>query len=270
MFDFTGKTAVVTGSGGALGGHIAAALFQAGARVALWDIVPEAAQRQAEAIDPDNSGRALPLACDAISRDSVAQALDGTLEHFGTVDLLVNAAGGSHPSTTTTEELAFFDIVPEDIRFVMDLNYLASVIPCQAVGRVFAQKSSGAVVNITSIGGVMPLSRALAYSNGKGAADNFTRWLAVHMAQEYDPAIRVNAIAPGFMLTQQNRFLLVDEKSGDLTARGQSILASVPMARFGEPPEVVGAALWLLSDQATFVTGAIVPIDGGYTAFGGV
>ncbi|NKB67589.1 MAG: SDR family oxidoreductase [Candidatus Latescibacteria bacterium] len=270
MFDFTGKTAVITGLGGALGGHIATALFKAGAQVALWDIAPEAAQRQAQSMDPEGSGRTLPLACDAISKDSVGQALEQTLERFESVDLLVNAAGGSHPSTTTNEELTFFDIKSDDIRFVMDLNYLATVIPCQAVGRVFAQQNSGAVVNITSIGGSAPLSRALAYSNGKGAADNFTRWLAVHMAQEYDPAIRVNAIAPGFMLTQQNRFLLVDEDSGDLTARGQSILGSVPMARFGEPPEVVGAVLWLLSDQATFVTGAIVPIDGGYTAFAGV
>ena len=152
----------------------------------------------------------------------------------------------------------------------MDLNYLSAVIPSQAVGRVFAEKGEGAVVNITSIGGGLPLSRALAYSNGKAAADSFTRWLAVHMASAYAPKIRVNAIAPGFMITTQNRFLLTDEKSGELTERGENVIGQVPMARFGAPPEVVGCALWLFSEQASFVTRAIVPIDGGFSAFCGV
>ena len=152
----------------------------------------------------------------------------------------------------------------------MDLNYLSAVLPSQAVGRVFAAKGDGAVVNITSIGGGLPLSRALAYSNGKAAADSFTRWLAVHMATTYAPKIRVNAVAPGFMITAQNRFLLLDETSGELTDRGQTILKNVPMARFGDPHEVVGASLWLFSDAAAFVTGAIVPIDGGFSAFCGV
>ena len=198
------------------------------------------------------------------------RALAETIDQFGTVDLLLNGAGGSHKTTTTSAELEFFDIVPDDVRRVMDLNYLSAVIPSQAVGRIFADKRAGSIVNITSVGGGLPLSRALAYSNGKAAADSFTRWLAVHMATTYSAQIRVNAIAPGFMITDQNRFLLLDAESGEMTDRGQTILTNVPMGRFGNPDEVVGCVLWLFSDQATFVTGAIIPIDGGFTAYDGV
>ena len=270
MSDFDGKIAVATGAGGAIGGEIARALASAGAGVAIWDIDGEAAQRKADEIDNVFAGKALAVECDAMSRQSVALALATTLEHFGGVDLLVNGAGGSHRDTTTSPDLAFFDIEPEAMKMVMDLNYMSMVIPSQAVGRVFADKGTGAVLNITSIGGGLPLSRAVAYSNGKAAADSFTRWLAVHMASQYSANIRVNAIAPGFMITEQNRFLLVDGETEELTERGQVILENVPMARFGNPQEIIGAALWLLSDQATFVTGAVVPVDGGFSAFCGV
>lgn len=269
-FDFSGKKAVATGAGGAIGGEIARGLAKAGAQVAIWDISLEAARAKADEINRDYPDKALPVECNAIDKPSVGKALKHTLESFGTIDLLLNGAGGSHPSTTTTPELEFFDIAPEAVQRIMDLNYLSTVIPSQAVGRVFAEKGDGAVVNITSIGGGLPLSRALAYSNGKAAADSFTRWLAVHMASTYAPKIRVNAIAPGFMITTQNRFLLTDEKTGELTERGETVVGQVPMARFGDPPEVVGCALWLFSQQASFVTGAIVPIDGGFSAFCGV
>lgn len=270
MFDFSEKYAVVTGAGGAICGEIARELAAAGAQVAIWDLALEAAQSKADEINGATAEKALALACDATDKESVEAALAATVEAFGTVDLLVNGAGGSRKDTTTAPELPFFDIDPEAVKMVMDLNYLSAVVPSQAVGRLFAAKGSGAVLNITSIGGGLPLSRALAYSNGKAAADNFTRWLAVHMASEYAAAIRVNAIAPGFMVTEQNRFLLVDEVTEELTARGQTILQNVPMARFGDPREIVGAALWLLSDKATFVTGAVVPVDGGFSAFCGV
>ena len=270
MYDMSGKTAVITGGGGAIGGQIALALAQSGANVAIWDIAPEAAQRRADEISPPGNGRALAAACDVVSKTSVVAALETTVQEFGTVDFLVNGAGGGDKHTTTSDELTFFEIDPDDTRRVIDLNYLSAVIPSQAVGRLFAEKNAGAIVNITSVGGELPLSRALAYSNGKAAADSFTRWLAVHMAQTYSSQIRVNAIAPGFMITDQNRFLLVDEGTGELTNRGNTILSNVPMARFGDPQEVAGGVLWLLSDQATFVTGAVVPIDGGFTAFDGV
>ena len=180
------------------------------------------------------------------------------------------AIGGSHKSTTTSSELEFFDIRADDVRSVVDLNYLSALIPSQAIGRIFARKGLGVIVNITSVGGSLPLSQALAYCNGKAAADSFTRWLAVHMATAYSPQVRVNAIAPGFMITDQNRFMLVEETTGALTDRGQTVLGNVPMNRFGNPDEVVGCVLWLCSDDASFVTGAVISIDGGFTAFGGV
>lgn len=270
MYDMCEKTAVVTGAGGAIGGQIALTLAQAGANVAIWDIAPDAAQRRADEINQSTKGHALPVACDVVSKDNVAAALATTVNQFGTVDYLINGAGGGDKYTTTSETLTFFDIDPDNTRRVIDLNYLSAVIPSQAVGRLFAENNAGAIVNITSVGGGLPLSRALAYSNGKAAADSFTRWLAVHMAQTYSPQIRVNAIAPGFMITDQNRFLLVDEKTGELTHRGNTILNNVPMSRFGDPQEVTGGVMWLLSEQATFVTGAVIPIDGGFTAYDGV
>ncbi len=266
---FDGKIAVLTGAGGAIGGEIAKALAAEGVRVAIWDISEEAATAKADEIR-SLGGSAFAMQCDAVSKPSVDDALSQTVDACGTIDFLVNAAGGSHPSTTTTPDLEFFDIEPESMRKVMDLNYLSTVIPSQAVGRVFASREAGAIVNITSIAGSLPATRALTYSNGKAAADSFVRWLAVHMAQTYSPKIRVNGIAPGFMVTNQNRFLLLDEKTQKPTERGRTVLAHVPMARFGDPTEIPGTALWLLSDQATFVTGAVVPVDGGFTAFCGV
>ena len=150
------------------------------------------------------------------------------------------------------------------------LNYQSAVLPSQAVGRIFAEKKKGVILNIASIAGIRPLTRAVAYSNGKAAVISFTQWLAIHMAKEYSPQIRVNALAPGFVLTEQNRFLLLNEKTGKPTDRGTQIMQSVPMGRYGEAAEMVGAALWLVSDSSSFVTGIIVPVDGGMTAYAGV
>ncbi len=266
---FEGKTVVVTAAGGAICGEIASGLAGEGARVAIWDINADAGKARADQIAAQD-GEAAAFACDATDEESVGKALEGTIAAFSTVDLLVNGAGGGDKNTTTTPDLEFFDIAPAAIRKAMDLNHITAIVPCQAVGRVFAQKKAGAIVNITSIAGGLPLSRALGYSNGKAAADSFTRWLAVHMATTYAPQIRVNAIAPGFMITEQNRFLLEDAQTGNLTARGETVLQNVPMSRFGKPEEIVGAALWLLSDNASFVTGSIVAVDGGFSAFCGV
>lgn len=264
-----GKTAVVTGAGGAICGAIARGLAGAGAQVAIWDLSAETGTRQAEGIE-QAGGRAVALACDATKRAEVERAAEETLAAFGAVHILVNGAGGSRKEATTSADLPFFDITTKGLMDTVGLNYIGTVIPCQVIGRLFAEQGRGAVLNIASVGGVKPLTRAVGYSNAKTAVVSFTEWLAVHMAKEYNPRIRVNALAPGFVLTDQNRFLLVDEKTGEPTDRGQRIRQEVPMGRYGEPEEMVGAALWLVSDAATYVTGAVVPVDGGLLASLGV
>jgi NAD(P)-dependent dehydrogenase (short-subunit alcohol dehydrogenase family) len=268
-YQFSGKVAVVTGGGGAIGGEIAAALARRGIAVAIWDINSAAAERTADEII-SNGGAAIGLACDITAEISLSAAFDATLKEFSTVNYLINSAGGSNKSTTTSTELPFSDLRVDDMAHVFLQNYMGTVVASQLVAQQFIKHKSGVILNISSIAGILPLTRALSYSDAKAAVNSFTRWLAVHMAQNYSANIRVNAIAPGFILTNQNRFLLVDENSGELTERGRQIFRSVPMARFGKVAEVAAAALWLLSDQASFVTGAVIPVDGGYTAFSGV
>ncbi len=259
----------MTGGGGAICGAVAAALAAEGAGVALWDIDGETASRRQDRI-MSAGGWACSVACDVTGASSVKAALEQTLEEFGRVDLLVCGAGGNLREATTSNEMPFFDVPEQAVRSATGLNYLSAVLPAQAVGRVFAQKGEGAIVNIASISGLLPLSRVFAYSASKAAVVNLTRWLAVHMARTYSPRIRVNAVAPGFVLTDQNRYLLVDGASGELTERGRSVVARVPAGRFGEPQDIAGAVLWLLSDEARFVTGAVVPVDGGFTADSGI
>jgi NAD(P)-dependent dehydrogenase (short-subunit alcohol dehydrogenase family) len=260
---------VVTGAGGAICGAIAEALADRGASVAIWDISGESAEHRAERIR-SAGGHSIPVRCDVLDPAAVSRALAETESALGPVDILINGAGGSRKQATTAPGLSFFDIVPEDLMSTLSLNYLSAVLPSQAVGRGFAQRRRGAILNIASIAGLRPLTRSVAYSNGKAALVSFTQWLAVHMAREYSPAIRVNALAPGFVLTEQNRFLLVDEATGEPTERGRQVMTAVPMGRYGTPQEMVGAALWLVSEAASFVTGAVIPVDGGLTASAGV
>jgi NAD(P)-dependent dehydrogenase (short-subunit alcohol dehydrogenase family) len=264
-----GKKAVVTGGGGAICGEVSRALAREGASVAIWDLSMEAAGRVLAGL-PKDGARALAVGCDVLERASVQAALRKTLDELGTVDILINGAGGSRREATTSAELAFFDIPADALCNTLHLNYMSAVIPSQEVGRVFAQKRQGVILNIASIAGLRPLTRSVAYSNGKAAVISFTQWLAVHMAREYSPAIRVNAVAPGFVLTDQNRFLLEEAESGRPTERGRQILTSVPMGRLGAPEEISGAVLYLVSDQARFVTGAVLAVDGGFSASAGV
>jgi NAD(P)-dependent dehydrogenase (short-subunit alcohol dehydrogenase family) len=214
--------------------------------------------------------RVLIVAADVLDRDALRRAHDDILAAWGPVDGLVNGAGGNRPEATTNPDRRFFDLSADALRWVFDLNLVGTVLPSQVFGRGMADRGAGVILNISSMAAQLPLTRVAGYSAAKAGVDNFTRWLAVHMAQEYSPRIRVNAVAPGFFQTEQNRFLLTDAGTGALTPRGQAIIAHTPMARFGEPADLLGAVLWLLSPAAAFVTGVVVPVDGGFSAFSGV
>ncbi len=278
--DLTGKTALITGGGGVLCGSMAQALAACGARVAVADLRLEAASVVAEAIRAAG-GTAMSVACNVLEKASLDQANVAVEQAFGPIDILVNGAGGNHPKGTTSKEylwpedlkspaagqVTFYDLDPKGIEFVFNLNFLGTLLPTQAFTRGMAQAGRGTVINISSMNAYRPLTKIPAYSGAKAAVSNFTQWLAVHLSKV---GIRVNAIAPGFFLTDQNRALLT-KPDGSLTPRGQTIQQHTPMGRFGRPEELLGALLWLASDQAAgFVTGVVLPVDGGFAAFSGV
>jgi NAD(P)-dependent dehydrogenase (short-subunit alcohol dehydrogenase family) len=269
LYDFTGRTVVITGGTGILGGEIALALVNCGASVALMDLNLRPVQALLERMG-DRAGQAMAVETNVLDVASLRQAVDTILKRFGKIDCLVNAAGGNKPQATTSPDLSFFDLPIDALRWVFDLNILGTILPCQVIGKAMAERKEGTILNISSMNAFRPLTRIPAYSAAKAGVSNFTQWLAVHMAQQYSPQIRVNAIAPGFFVTAQNRFLLYDEQTRELMPRGQSIISHTPMARFGEPEDLLGAVLWLLSPASAFVTGVIVPIDGGFSAYSGV
>jgi NAD(P)-dependent dehydrogenase (short-subunit alcohol dehydrogenase family) len=215
-------------------------------------------------------GCAIVVYADVLKPETLREAEEAIRAEFGPVDTLINAAGGNSPRATTTSELSFFDLPEDGLRFVFDLNIVGTILPCQVFGRGMAERGEGIILNVSSMCAFAPLTRVPAYSAAKAGISNFTQWLAVHFAQEYSPSIRVNAIAPGFFLTSQNRYLLTDEETGELTGRGQTIIDHTPMDRFGDPEDLLGAVLWLLSPASGFVTGTVVAIDGGFSAFSGV
>jgi NAD(P)-dependent dehydrogenase (short-subunit alcohol dehydrogenase family) len=268
MYDFTGRTVLMTGGTGVLGRVMVKALVGCGANVAVLARNREKAESVLSEIS--GNGRVVIVEGDALNRDDLERATETLVKEFGRVDCLVNGAGGNHPQATTRPDLSFFDIPEEAFRFVFDLNLLGTIIPSQVVGRRMAEAGEGVILNVSSMSAIRPLTRVVSYSAAKAGVNSFTQWLAVHLAQEYSPRIRVNAIAPGFFLTEQNRFLLTEQETGKLTARGQSIINHTPMNRFGEPEDLLGTVLWLLSPASAFVTGIVVPVDGGFSAFGGV
>ena len=268
-FAIKGQVAAVTGGGGVLGGSMARELAAHGAKVAVLDLFEEAAERVAKDIR-DAGGEALAVSADVLKVDSMQAAAERVASKLGPVDILVNGAGGNKKEATTSDELSFFDIPADALRFVIDLNLLGTVLPSQVFGRAMGKKGGGTIVNISSMNSFRPLTRIMGYSAAKAAINNFTQWLAVHLAQNVCRDIRVNAIAPGFFETAQNKFLLRDEKSGELTARGRQIIDHTPMGRFGDPEDLLGTLLWLVSPASRFVTGIIVPVDGGFSAFSGV
>ena len=268
-YDLAGRTVAITGGAGILGGEMACALVGCGANVAILDLDPSLADRLKERLD-NGPGRWLAVDGNVLQPDSLARAEESIRAEFGPVDTLINAAGGNNPRATTGADLSFFDLPEEALRFVFDLNIVGTILPSQVFGQGMAERGEGVILNVSSMNAFRPLTRIPAYSAAKAGVSNFTQWLAVHMAQEYSPRIRVNAIAPGFFLTAQNRFLLTEEETGELTPRGQTIIDHTPMARFGDPEDLLGTVLWLLSPASAFVTGVVVPVDGGFSAFSGV
>jgi len=269
LFDVRGRTAVITGGSGHFGRAMASALAQAGVHVAILGRHVETAQTVAETIQAEG-GSALGIACDVLSRASLEQSREQITSAFGPVDMLINAAGGNSPAATTSAEQSFFDLDAEAANHVFGLNFTGTFQSCQVFGRGMADRGQGCIVNVTSMSGLRPLTRVPAYSAAKAAIANFTQWLAVHMAQEYSPGIRVNALAPGFFLTEQNRYLMVDAQSGAITPRGQTIIDHTPMGRLGAPEDLLGTLLWLVSPASAFVTGVVIPVDGGFSSFSGV
>ena len=269
FYDFTGQVVVVTGGAGILCAEICRALAGSGAKVAVLDLNLEAAENLASDIR-SKGAEAIGVSCNVLEKASIEAAAQIVSAQYSQVDILINGAGGNKPQATTNPTQSFFDLPADALRWVFELNLLGTILPSQVFGKLMAEQKRGIILNISSMNAIRPLTRIPAYSAAKAGVSNFTQWLAVHMAQEYSPEIRVNGIAPGFFMTDQNRFLLTEKESGELTPRGKSIISHTPMGRFGSPVDLLGTVLWLLSPASAFVTGIVVPVDGGFSAFSGV
>jgi NAD(P)-dependent dehydrogenase (short-subunit alcohol dehydrogenase family) len=276
--NLTGKRCVITGGGGVLGTTIARGLAEAGVITVILDINEEAAKKVANEISADLDISSYGFKANVLDKASLEEVQQKILDEVGNIDLLINGAGGNSPQATTSlEELTedtldkledgFFGLEIEGFQKVFDLNFMGTLLPTLVFTKDMVKRQQGAVLNVSSMNAYKPLTKIPAYSAAKASINNFTEWLAVHFAKV---GVRVNAIAPGFFLTNQNRFLLLDEKTGGLTLRGQKIINNTPMGTFGEPEDLNGTVLYLLSDMSRFITGICIPVDGGYSAFGGV
>lgn len=268
LFSLDGKVAVVTGGTGVLGGAIARGLAGAGAKIGVLGRRHERAAQVAHEIR-ESGGAAIPVPADVLVKSQLIAAREALLAEWGRIDILVNVAGGNLPTATVFGELTFFDLTQEAFERVVQLNLVGTLLPSQVFGEVMAERRHGAILNISSMTAQRPLTRVIGYGAAKAAVDNVTRWLAVEVAQKYGEGLRVNAIAPGFFVGEQNRDFLYNV-DGSLSPRGKQIVDHTPMGRFGEPDELVGTAIWLCSDASRFVTGIVVPVDGGFSAFSGV
>ncbi|MBC7255431.1 MAG: SDR family oxidoreductase [Chloroflexi bacterium] len=269
LFRVEGQVVVITGGGGVLCGAIARGLARAGAKVVLLNRTRASAERVAETIRA-LGGEVMVVEANVLDRPALERTAEEILARYGRVDALINGAGGNRPEGTTGPDNPFTDMPERAIRDVFDLNFMGTFLPCQVYARIMAQQGKGTIINIASVNAFKPLTKIPAYSAAKGAVANFTQWLAAHLSFEYSPNIRVNAIAPGFYLTRQNRYLLIDETTGEFTERAKNVLAHTPMGRFGDPDELIGTVIWLLSPAASFVHGATIVVDGGFVAYGGV
>lgn len=275
--DLKNKVCAITGGGGIIGNAICEALASAGVKIAVLDIDQKLAEKTASEIRNKYSVDVVGIQSDVLDKNSLEKTKTVINDKLGKVNLLINCAGGNSPKATTKVEFidkqtlhfndTFFGLELEGFQKVFDLNFLGTILPTMVLSRDMIEIGSGAILNISSMNSFRPLTKIPAYSAAKAAINNFTQWLAVHLAKVN---VRVNAIAPGFFLTNQNRFLLIDEKTGNLTERGQKIINSTPMGKFGDPEDLKGISLFLLSDLSKFITGVVVPIDGGFNAYSGV
>ena len=266
-FDITGRVAVVTGGAGVLGGSMCRALMQGGAKVAVLGRTLEKAERKAAELR-GAGGEAIALHADVTNEAMLRSARDDVLQQWGRIDILVNAAGGN-VARARTDDKPMFDMPLDAYREVVALNLDGSVIPSLIFGEAMASRKRGCIVNISSMAAATAISGVLGYSVAKAAIDNLTKWMAMDLARRYGDGMRVNAIAPGFFITEQNRNVLVRE-DGSYTDRSKTVLAKTPMGRFGKPEELDGVIRFLCSDAASFVTGAVIPVDGGFSSFSGV
>jgi len=269
LFDLSGRAAVVTGGSGVLGRAIVLGLRRAGANVAVLARHPEAVDEVVAASAPDMAGEVIPLVADVLDVESLEDARGAVIERWGRLDVLVNAAGGNQAEATVPVGGSFFDLDAEGFRSVLELNLMGTFLATQVFAKTMAGNGNGSVVNISSMAASRPLSRVVGYGAAKAGVENLTRWLADHIARQVSPDIRVNAVAPGFFLGDQNRTLLT-EADGSLTERGRAIVSRTPMGRLGSPEDLVGTVLWLASDASAFVTGTVVPVDGGFSAAAGI
>jgi len=268
LFSLKDKVAVVTGGTGILGSEMCLALAKAGAKVAILGRRKEAADILADKIGKAG-GSAIGISADVLKEDQLVNARKTILDKFGSIDILVNGAGGNMPGAVIPPDKTFLDLNIDDFRKVVDLNLTGTVMPSQIFGEVIMKKKEGVIINISSMTAILPLTRVMGYSAAKASVSNFTQWMAVEMAKKFGEGIRVNAIAPGFFLTEQNRTLLT-QPDGSLTERGNLIIKGTPFGRFGEAEELCGTLIWLCSDASRFVSGIVVPVDGAFSAFAGV
>ncbi len=269
LFSVAGKRIVITGGGGVLGGRMARALAARGAKVCILEYLMPPAETLCREIS-GIGGFAICAPVNVMDKAALQQSAAFVQEKLGGLDILINAAGGNRKEATCAPDRGFFDLPADVLRGVVDLNLLGTILPSQVFGAVMARDKRGVIVNISSMTADRPLTNVVGYSAAKAAVSNFTRWLAVYLAQNVSPAIRVNALAPGFFLTEQNRFLLTDKETGALTPRGQAVITHTPAGRFGDPADLIGTLIWLCSDASSFVTGAVIPVDGGFSAYAGV
>jgi NAD(P)-dependent dehydrogenase (short-subunit alcohol dehydrogenase family) len=276
--ELKGKTCIITGGGGVIGKALATALAAVKCNVVILDLFKEAADKVAEEISSEYKVKCEGIAANVLDRLSLVKAKEEINAKYDKIDFLINAAGGNHPTATTKKEFidpedltdlqdTFFGLNLDGFRHVFDLNFMGTLLPTLVFAKDMVTAKSGVIVNISSMNSFRPLTKIPAYSAAKASINNFTEWLAVHFAKA---GIRVNGIAPGFFITKQNKFLLIDEKTGDFTERGNKVIINTPMGKFGNPEDLQGTALYLLSDLSKFITGVTIPVDGGFNAYSGV